>query len=121
MTTMRERLLRLRADAVRERGGQEAEHRDERRHQHRAEALFGRALGAASSSESAVDPAEALEIGDHENRVLDGDAEDGDEAHRRGHREVHAREKQREHAARARDGMLMSTTMNVSTQFFTAP
>ena len=66
-----ERLLRLRADAVRERGGQEAQHRHERRHQHRAKASLGRQARAVSTRlPSSPQP---LRVGDDDQRVLDGD------------------------------------------------
>ena len=51
---------------------------------------FSAASRAACSIEWPSDVAEALEVGHDEDRVLDRDAEDGDEPHRRRDREVHA-------------------------------
>ena len=56
---------------------------------HGPQALLGR-LARRLLDRVPLDVAQALEVGDDEDRVLDGDAEDGDEPHRRRDREVHA-------------------------------
>ena len=86
MTTMASGFCVSRADAVRERRRQEAEHRHERRHQHRAQPPLG-GVARALLEVGALVP-QPLRVGDDEDRVLDGDAEDRDEAHRRRDREV---------------------------------
>src|ERR1035438_4352146 len=95
-----ERLLRLRSDPVRHGRREETDHRDERRHQARAQSLLGRLLRRALDRVPFRAP-EALEIGDHEDRILDRDAEDRDEPHGGRHREVYLRDEEREHPARA--------------------
>ena len=65
---------------------------------------FSAASRAASSMDVPLDVAQPLEVRDDEDRVLDRDAEDRDEAHRGRDREVDPGDEQREDAAGARDG-----------------
>ena len=98
----RERLLRLRADARRDRRREEPR-RDERRHENGPEALDRRLARGILDAEPLHAP-EPLEIGDNEDGVLGGDAENGHEPHRGRHREVHAVDEEREQAAGAGHG-----------------
>src|SRR6185312_9133250 len=87
----RERLLRLRADPVRQRGRQETEGGDERGHEHGTEALLRRLARRLLDAE-ALHVTKTLEVGDDEDRILDGDPEDLYFQQRRRHREVHPRD-----------------------------
>src|SRR6202158_1150963 len=91
-----EGLLGLVPDSVRECGGKQPEGGAQRGHQHRPEALLG-GVSRAILEGLSLSPL-SLRIGDDENRVLNGNSKNRDEAHRRGDREVLAGDQQRQHS-----------------------
>ena len=91
------RLLRLRSDSVRKRGRQQPENRHNRRHQHRPEAFVRGEARRVHDRATALFPV-ALKVRHDEDSVLNGDAEDRDEPHRRGDRKVDVCDEQRDYA-----------------------
>src|SRR5713101_9906999 len=97
-----QRLLRLGPEAAGERRRQQANHRDRCRHEHGPEPPFR--AEPCTLDEPVSFPPQALRVRHDEQRVLHRHAEDGDESHGRGDRQVRTGEEQREHAPGARHG-----------------
>ena len=92
----RQRPLHLTANAVRDRCRKQADARRKRGHQHRPHPLFG-AVEYGLCDAHALGPELAV-ISDVQNPIHHRDAEQRDEADRRGHTEIEAREIQRDQA-----------------------